>query len=148
MKFSTFRAAIAISAVLFVGTAFTPTVHAQDKAAMMTKGEKVYKAYCLTCHQANGQGLASVYPPVASSDYIKTKGIKDVILGVLWGRNGKLTVNGKEYNGVMNPIPSNYTDEDVAAAVTYVMNSWGNPGGTTTAAEVKKVRAEGKPKKK
>ncbi|MFY7998456.1 MAG: c-type cytochrome [Candidatus Kapaibacteriota bacterium] len=120
---------------------------ADDKASLMAKGEKVYKGYCQTCHQANGQGLASVYPPVAASDYIKKNGIKDVALGVLWGRNGKMTVNGKEYNGVMAAIPSNYTDEDVAGVVTYVMNSWGNPGGTITTAEVTKLRKAGKPKK-
>lgn len=120
---------------------------ADDKAALMAKGEKVYKGYCQTCHQANGQGLASVYPPVAASDYIKKNGIKDVALGVLWGRSGKMTVNGKEYNGVMAPIPSNYTDEDVAGVVTYVMNSFGNPGGIITTAEITKLRKAGKPKK-
>jgi mono/diheme cytochrome c family protein len=120
---------------------------ADDKASLMAKGEKVYKGYCQTCHQANGQGMASIYPPVAASDYIKKNGIKDVALGVLWGRNGKMTVNGKEYNGVMAPIPSNYTDEDVAGVVTYVMNSWGNPGGIITTAEITKLRKAGKPKK-
>jgi nitrite reductase (NO-forming) len=127
--------------------AHTNVVLADDKASLIAKGEKVYKAYCQTCHQANGQGMASVYPPVAASDYIKKNGIKDVALGVLWGRSGKMTVNGKEYNGVMTPIPSNYTDEDIAGVVTYVMNSFGNPGGIITTAEVAKLRKAGKPKK-
>jgi nitrite reductase (NO-forming) len=131
-----------------MNAAFSPImVRADDKAALMAKGEKVYKSYCQTCHQANGQGLANVYPPVAASDYIKKNGIKDVALGVLWGRNGKMTVNGKEYNGVMSPIPSNYTDEDVAGVVTYVMNSFGNPGGIITTGEITKLRKAGKPKK-
>jgi len=128
-------------------TLLSVTAQSQDKAALMAKGEKVYKGYCQTCHQANGQGLANVYPPVAKSDYIAAKGMKDVINGIIWGRSGEMVVNGKKYNGVMTPIPSNYTDEDIAAVATYVMNSWGNPGGVATVADVKKERAN-KPKKK
>lgn len=128
--------------------AATLNIQAQDKAALMSKGEKVYKAYCQTCHQATGAGLANVYPPINGVDYIKKNGVKEVLSGVLWGRSGPMTVNGKNYNGVMTPIPANYTDEDVAGVVTYVMNTWGNPGGIVTTAEVKKVRAAGKPKAK
>ncbi len=131
----------ALGAVIMI-IAYNAAV-AQDKAALMAKGEKVYKAYCQTCHQANGQGLANVYPPVAKSDYIKAKGIYDVIDGVVNGRKGPMTVNGKQYNGVMTPIPSTYTDEDIVAVVTYVMNSWGNPGGIATVADVKKARKAG-----
>mgnify|MGYP005867415555 CR=1 FL=1 len=122
---------------------------AQDKA-VMAKGEKVYKEYCQTCHQANGQGLPPVYPPVAKSDYIKNKPKKDVISSVVNGLQGEITVNGKKYNGVMVALPSKYTDDDAAAVLTYVYNTWGNPGGAVTAAEVKAVRgkADAKAKKK
>jgi mono/diheme cytochrome c family protein len=40
----------------------------------------------------------------------------------------------------MVPLPKNYTDEDAAAAITYVYNTWGNPGGVVTVAEVKAAR--------
>jgi len=33
----------------------------------MTKGETVYKAQCLMCHQANGQGLKGAFPALAGS---------------------------------------------------------------------------------
>jgi nitrite reductase (NO-forming) len=144
-RYTTHTGRLATGFAAIIIFAFSVAAQAQDKTAMMTKGEKVYKAYCQTCHQANGQGLSTVYPPVANSDYIKANGVKDVIKGVMWGRTGPMTVNGKQFNGVMNPIPANYTDEDIAAVVTYVMNSWGNPGGVTTVEDVKKVRKEGKP---
>jgi mono/diheme cytochrome c family protein len=113
---------------------------AQDKAALMTKGATVYKGYCQTCHQATGLGLSTIYPPLAGSDYIKSKPKKEIISSVVNGLKGEITVNGKKYNGVMVPLPKNYTDEDAAAALTYVYNTWGNPGGMVTIAEVKAAR--------
>ncbi|MDW8219096.1 MAG: cytochrome c [Bacteroidota bacterium] len=111
---------------------------AQNKA----NGEKVYKAYCATCHQANGQGLSTVYPPLANSDYIKSKPKKEIISSVVNGLKGEITVNGKKYNGVMVALPKNYTDQDAADVLTYIYNSWGNPGGTVTVQEVKAVRGK------
>lgn len=116
-------------------------VVAQVDKAVLERGAKVYKGYCATCHQANGQGLANIYPPLAKADWLKSQPKEKVIESVIYGLRGPITVNGKKYNGVMNPLPSNYTDEDIAAVITYVYNSWGNPGTVVTAADVKKVKA-------
>ncbi len=124
---------------IVVGVCFvSASALGQDKAAMMKKGEKVYTEYCKTCHQANGQGLGAVYPPLAKSDYLKNTPLAQIIKEVVNGKSGKIKVNGKEYNGVMAPLPKKYTDEDIAAVVTYVYNSWGNSGPTVTVADVKK----------
>ena len=56
------------------------------------------------------------------------------------GLTGKITVNGTEYNSVMPPM-SQLTDDEVANITTYVLNSWGNPGGRVTKDEVTKARA-------
>jgi nitrite reductase (NO-forming) len=142
------QAAYCLLLTLLVTTALTlPSAIAQDKAAQMAKGEKIYKTYCVTCHQANGQGLSGIYPPVAASDYIKTKPKAAIVSSVINGLNGPITVNGKPYNGVMNPLPSNYTDDDAANVLTYVYNSWGNPGTVVSVAEVKAARAK-KPSKR
>lgn len=119
---------------------------AQDKA-LMAKGQKVYNEYCKTCHQANGQGLGTVYPPLAKSDYLKSAKKEVIIHEVMFGKSGKVKVNGKEFNGVMAPLPSKYTDEDVAGVISYVYNSFGNKGPAVTPADVKKVRAGGAKKK-
>lgn len=139
----TFGTAFVATAVAgaFLLSAFT--VAGPDKA-VMTKGEKVYKGYCMTCHQANGQGLGTVYPPLAKSDYIAKKSKSDVIRAVVFGLSGKMQVNGKNYNGVMTPIPGNYKNEDIAAVLTYVYNSWGNAGGTVTVQDVEAAKKLGK----
>lgn len=123
------------------------TGFAADKATM-DKGKKIYNAYCSTCHQANGQGMSGVYPPLAKADYLQKKSKDEIIQAVVFGLTGKIKVNGKTYNGVMTPIPGNYSSADVAAVLTYVYNSWGNPGTTVTVQDVDKVKKAGKPKKK
>ena len=121
---------LSVACVLAMGT-----LSASDKA----KGKKVYDEYCKTCHQANGQGLGAVYPPLAKSDYLKNTPKAQIIKEVVNGKSGKIKVNGKEYNGVMAPMPAKYTAEDIANVLTYVYASWGNAGTVVTTAEVKKV---------
>ncbi|MFN5876655.1 MAG: c-type cytochrome [Ignavibacteria bacterium] len=111
---------------------------AADKAALMKRGQVVYNEYCKTCHQANGQGLGTVYPPLAKSDYLKNTPTPQIIKEVVNGKSGKLKVNGKEYNGVLAPLPKKYTDDDIASVITYVYSSFGNSGPVVSAADVKK----------
>ena len=51
-----------------------------------------------------------------------------------------MTVNGKDYNSVMPPM-NQLNDDEVANILTYVLNSWGNPGGAVSTDDVKKARA-------
>jgi nitrite reductase (NO-forming) len=101
-------------------------------------GKALFQGTCSACHQANGEGLGDVFPPLAKSDYLladKTRAIGHVLNGV----SGPITVNGKAYNGVMPPM-SHLPDDDIANIVTYVLNSWGNAGGQVTPADVTAVR--------
>jgi mono/diheme cytochrome c family protein len=104
----------------------------------MAKGRKLYSAHCAACHQANGQGLAGAFPPLAESDYLAA-GPAVTINVILNGLTGTITVNGKDYNSVM-PNLSYLSDSEVADIVTFVMNSWGNPGGEASAGEVAAAR--------
>jgi nitrite reductase (NO-forming) len=58
---------------------------------------------------------------------------------VLNGRTGPITVNGQNFNSVMPPH-SHLPDDGLANILTFVMNSWGNPGGQIASEDVKKVR--------
>ena len=64
--------------------------------------------------------------PLAKSDFLAAD-IKRAIDVVLHGLTGKVTVNGQEYNSVMPPM-NQLNDDEVANILTYVLNSWGNPG--------------------
>ena len=103
-------------------------------------GEALYNGTCSVCHQSNGAGLPNVFPPLAKSDYLNADKARAIGI-VLNGLTGPVTVNGAKFDSVMPPM-SQLNDDEVANIVTYVINSWGNKGGTVTAAEVAKVRKD------
>jgi nitrite reductase (NO-forming) len=121
-------------------------IRADEKIAGLTKeiqiarGKQVYMQTCFVCHQTEGQGIEGQIPPLAKSDYLLAD--KDrAIRAVLQGLSGEIVVNGKTYNGVMVPL-NNLSDHEVANALTYVINSWGNTGDAVSPDQVKKIRAE------
>lgn len=93
----------------------------------IVKGKEIYKTYCLACHQAEGQGLAKLYPPLAKSDFLEANPDK-AACGIRNGQFKPITVNGVEYTQVMPPIPT-LSDLEIAEVITYVSNSWGNNAG-------------------
>jgi nitrite reductase (NO-forming) len=118
----------------------TLSVHDQIQA-----GQALFAGTCSVCHQANGAGLPGVFPPLAKSDFLAAD-TKRAVGVVLHGLSGKVTVNGQEYNSVM-PQMTQLNDDEVANILTYVLNSWDNPGGRISAEDVKRVRSEAAPVK-
>ena len=113
------------------------------KENQIKAGQQLFAGTCSVCHQANGEGLSGVFPPLAKSDYL-AKDPQRAIGIVMHGLTGKVTVNGKEYNSVMPPM-NQLNDDAIANILTYVLNAWDNPGGGISADDVKKVRAQPAP---
>ena len=107
---------------------------------LMARGEAVYLANCAACHQPDGSGLTGAFPPLAGSDYL-TGDRKKVLSAAMFGLSGPITVNGVDYNGVM-PSLGHLPDADLAAALTYVLGSWGNTGAAVSVEEVAALRVE------
>jgi nitrite reductase (NO-forming) len=121
-----------------------PKIAGLSKEIEIEKGKAVYMQTCFVCHMAQGEGIPGQIPPLAKSDFLAKLAKEDYIRGVLVGRSGQIEVNGMTYNGIMTPL--NYlTDEQIANALTYVRNSFGNSGDAVTIQEVAKVRAETPP---
>lgn len=104
--------------------------------ARMKAGAIVYKQNCLACHQANGEGIANAFPPVANSDYLMADKKRAIRL-VRDGLQGEITVNGKKYNSVMPAL--GLSQDDIANVLTYVRNSFGNKGDLVTLDDVKRA---------
>jgi nitrite reductase (NO-forming) len=102
-------------------------------------GEELFSGTCSVCHQANGQGLEGVFPPLAGSDLLAATPKRAVHIA-LNGLSGPLSVNGKAYNSVMPPM-SQLNDDEIANILTFVTHSWGNKGDAFSASEVSAVRA-------
>ncbi len=111
---------------------------APDLAASISRGRVLFAADCVLCHQVTGRGTPGVYPPLAGSDWLAPNR-RSAIEAVVAGLNRELTVLGRAYHGQMPAQILN--DAQVADVLTFVYNSWSNPGGTFTAAEVAGVRS-------
>jgi nitrite reductase (NO-forming) len=119
-------------------SASAPQEHkAASKAERIKLGEEVFKSNCMACHQENGQGVPEAFPPLAKSDFLNGDKIR-AIKTVTGGLEGKVTVNGQSFNGVM-PAWS-LSDEEISEVLTYLYNSWGNEGHDVTSEEVKAHR--------
>lgn len=110
------------------------------------KGHEIYfrEAHCATCHQANGQGLPNIFPPLAGSNWLDGNDER-LIKITLHGLNGPIKVNGKDFGPDRGTPPMTrfnelLNDEEVAAVLTYVRNSWGNKGEAMKPETVGKVR--------
>ncbi|MEM1326359.1 MAG: PVC-type heme-binding CxxCH protein [Bacteroidota bacterium] len=117
-----------------------------EALALYTKGAAVYKkdGSCITCHQANGGGLdASQFPPLAGTDWVLGNEER-LIKIVLNGLYGPIEVLGKKYPGQvpMTAYGNMLNDEEIAAVLTYVRNSFGNEASVITPDQVTKVRDE------
>lgn len=130
------------SAIQSVDTGKAPApVLATSREEQIKFGRRVYEANCQACHQPDGAGVVAAFPPLAASDFLNADH-KRVANVVVHGLSGPVTVNGKTFNGVMPAMALN--DHDVANVVTYILNSWGNKGGSVTAQDVAAER-KGKP---
>jgi mono/diheme cytochrome c family protein/F0F1-type ATP synthase membrane subunit c/vacuolar-type H+-ATPase subunit K len=111
----------------------------KSKAEKIELGRRLFTSICAACHQPTGQGLPNVFPPLAGSDFLnadKNRAIKIVING----RQGEVIVNGRKFNNSMPKFPLG--DDDIANALTFVYNSFGNAGLEVKPDEVKLLRAE------
>ncbi|MFN8671594.1 MAG: copper-containing nitrite reductase [Candidatus Sericytochromatia bacterium] len=109
-----------------------------EKKNMLDFGKQVFGRTCIACHQANGQGIPSVFPPLAKSDYLmkdKNKGIDIVLKGL----TGKINVNGVTYQSEM-PAHNFLSDKEISSVLNYIRTSWGNKGDIISEEEVKKHR--------
>jgi nitrite reductase (NO-forming) len=110
---------------------------ARTKEERVARGEQVFNANCRACHQSAGEGIAAAFPPLAKSDFLNADKIR-AIETVTLGKQGKLVVNGQEFNGVMPAWT--LSDEDIANVLTFIYNSWGNSGKEVSPDEVKAQR--------
>jgi mono/diheme cytochrome c family protein len=121
------------------------------KPEVLAKGKEIYltDGSCATCHQPDGKGLtASGFPPLAGANWV-TGSEERLVKLVLKGLYGPIEVSGKKYPGQvpMTPFEGMLNDEEIAAVLTYVRNSFGNKAPAVSAQKVKELRAAVRSKK-
>jgi mono/diheme cytochrome c family protein len=110
-------------------------------------GKKLFSANCVTCHQANGQGQPGQFPPLAGSEFVLGDASNRLIAIVLKGLQGPVQVKGQGFNNAMQPWEGQYTDQQLAAILSYVRSDWGNNAPEIPPEAVKAMRDELKNRK-
>jgi cytochrome c oxidase subunit 2 len=87
-------------------------------ADLKARGEKVYAANCVACHQVNGQGVKGAFPALDGSPLVNGA----------QGRHIDIVLNGKQ-GTAMAPFGKQLSETDIAAVVTYERNAWSNKTG-------------------
>ena len=105
---------------------------------LFDRGAKVYRNQCAQCHQADGNGVLGVYPPLVASNWVT--GHPQVVSRILInGLNGPIVVKGSNYNGNMPAFGSSglaLSDKDIAGVITYIRQEWGNSASDVTVATI------------
>lgn len=110
----------------------------QQAGQVMRTGERLYRQLCVDCHNARGQGIAPDYPPLDGNPALAALPVNAIRI-VLHGGYPPSTA-GNPYPFGMPPFGHQLSDEEVAAVVSFVRNSWSNRSGMVSAAEVNRLR--------
>lgn len=108
-------------------------------AASHAQGATIYGKQCAQCHGRDGKGVAGVYPPLDGNTSVNEpsgiNGIRAVLLG---GFPPVTEGNPQPYS--MPPFTKQLTDEEIAAVVTYLRQSWSNRAAAVSAEQVSNLR--------
>jgi len=109
--------------------------------AVAVDGAQIFATRCASCHQATGAGLPGVFPPLAGSEWANGDA-KTVARILLLGINGKITVAGTTYSGVMPGFGTSLSDAEIAAVASHIRSNFGNKASALTADLVKTERTQ------
>jgi len=84
---------------------------------MIKRGEKVYAANCVACHQANGKGGGAIKPLDGAAVVLDADKAKQIMV-LLNGQNNQSMPSWKALS-----------DTDIAAVISYTKNNWSNKTG-------------------
>jgi len=98
----------------------SPKLEKLSDEQKIAAGKEVYVNQCSHCHQAEGQGYAQVFPPLAGNPIVILDTPEPTIEIVLHGRGG------------MPPFIDSLTGEERAQVISYIRNAWGNHASTIT----------------
>jgi mono/diheme cytochrome c family protein len=111
-------------------------------------GKKLFNnAACNTCHQPTGIGVPGAIPPLVNSEWVAGSEER-LIRIVLYGLVGPIKVAGTEYTSAMPAFGRvagsgfNWSDDKVAAVLTYVRKEWGKDADPISVEKVTAIRTK------
>jgi mono/diheme cytochrome c family protein len=108
---------------------------------MMRVGQAIYRDNCTPCHNAEGTGIPQLFSALKSNPAVQADDTTNLIRIVLEGAQSVAT----DLVPTAAAMPAQgwkFSDEQVAAVITYIRNSWGNAASPVKASDVKSIRPE------
>src|SRR5829696_6008466 len=89
--------------ILVAASSFTMKQPPGVKASV-SRGEKVYKATCIACHQADGLGVQRMNPPLVKTKWVlgDKKALAKIVIKGLQG--GEIEIDGDDFHNPMPPM--------------------------------------------
>lgn len=107
--------------------------------AVMAQGKRVFDAQCKACHASDGTGIRHITPSFPGNTAIQSHEVAGIVRTVLAGARGAITAENPT-GAAMPSFAWNLSDQQIAAALTYIRNSWGNRAPPVTAEAVASTR--------
>jgi mono/diheme cytochrome c family protein len=107
----------------------------------MKVGGNIYRDECSACHTPNGKGAAGLFPSVNGSPVVQQTDPTSLIHIVLRGARSTGT-DLAPTAAAMPAFEGVLSDEQVAAVLTYIRNTWGNSAAPVNADDVSKARRD------
>ena len=103
-----------------------------DEQRRFDAGREIYRNVCQACHQPDGRGQDRLAPTLIDSALALAA--PDIPTRIL--------LNGKEGAvGLMPPIGSTLSDDQIASVLTYVRREWGQAGTAVDPETIRSVRS-------
>ncbi len=117
---------------------------ARPSKQVMELGAKQYDIHCGTCHLPIGLGSEDTAPPLAGSALAQAPNPASLIDLVINGPRLPVEPPSSEWLmrpwQSMTPFAQKLSDEEAAALLTYVRNSWGNAAGVVEPKDIDRMR--------
>ena len=95
-------------------------------------GAEIYKNLCMGCHQEDGRGKDKLGANLVDSPFVTGADAAASIRILVGGKEGPI--------GLMPPLGPALSDEQIAAALTYVRRAWGHTAAAVDPLNVMEVR--------
>src|SRR5690606_4500195 len=106
---------------------------------LYSMGKKIYGQYCAACHQADGAGLDKAWPPLDGNSLVRGQDVTGLLRVIMDGGFTPTTEKTPQPYG-MPPFRHFLNDLEIAAAATYIRNTWSNQSGGVNQRSVNRVR--------
>lgn len=111
----------------------------RDSSDVLARGGKLYEQHCASCHGDKGQGMPSMYPPLAGNRAVLLDSPNNLVQIIRMGGFLPATSGNPQPFG-MPPFSQVLSENDIAAVTTFVRQSWGNYAPAVSTFDVHRVK--------